>query len=181
MDGVIADFVTGVCLAHNRPSPYLDIKSRGIFDMEKLWGISIEEFWKPTRFEGFWKNLPKTEDADEIVEMVLNKFGKNVSILTAPSEDPNCLSEKKIWMQKHFPDLASKMIFCSANRKQLLAGPKRFLVDDRDKNIEEFEKAGGTGLTVPRLWNHLHRLSDSSMSWLKLQSKWGESTQEFTA
>ncbi len=42
MDGVLADFVKGVCLAHKRESPYRpdNIACLGQFDMDKLWGIT---------------------------------------------------------------------------------------------------------------------------------------------
>ena len=155
MDGVLADFVGGVCKAHDRKTPYEDPKSFGIFDMEKLWGIDAEAFWGPLEYEGFWYWLDKTPEADEIVELVCGQFGsRNIAILTSPSEYAHCIPEKKEWMKKHYPELAKQMFFGSA--KRFMGGPGKVLVDDRDFNIKEFENAVGQGITVCRPWNWLH-------------------------
>ena len=155
MDGVLADFVTGACLAHNRPSPYLDPEALGIFDMEKLWGISVNEFWRTIDAKvDFWDTLQKTPEADALVAAALSMFSiDNIAVLTAPSMDPTCVPGKRRWMQKHYPQLAKRMIFASAGAKQFLAGPSYILSDDRDKNISQFKLAGGVGILMPRLWN----------------------------
>lgn len=161
MDGVLVDFVGGVCAAHNRETPYLSPNSYGIFEMETVWGISTDEFWTPTQFDGFWSNLDKTPEADNLVELACSKFGtENVCILTSPSDDYRCIPEKQEWIAKHYPKLQRQMLFGSA--KRFLAGPDRLMIDDRDKNIENFRKAGGIGITMPRLWNCEWALSNSS-------------------
>jgi 5'(3')-deoxyribonucleotidase len=162
MDGVVADFVGGVCAAHNRPSPYDDPSSYGVFDMDKLWGMTSREFWKPCDGESFWDDLQKTPDADDIVSSVVNNFGlENIAILTAPSMSPYCVPGKRRWMKRHYPFLAKNMIFTSA--KKFLAGPDRVLIDDRNENIESFRAAGGHGILLPRLWNRLYRMWDFSL------------------
>ena len=47
MDGVIADFVGGICHAHNRPYPYDEPAALGVWDIEKLWSMSAAEFCSP--------------------------------------------------------------------------------------------------------------------------------------
>lgn len=152
MDGVLADFLAGVSKVHNRPLPYDKVESMGVWNIEDLWGISAREFWAPCEGEDFWNTLQKTDEADKIVELAYNTFGEeNVAILTAPSSSIYCVPGKQAWVKRHYPELAKKIIFGSA--KQFMAGPERVLVDDRDRNIEEFEKAGGHGIKVPRAWN----------------------------
>lgn len=155
MDGVLADFVGGICRAHGRSTPYDDPHSYGIFDMEKLWGMSIEEFWSPPKEDlgmEFWSGLAKTPEADQIVELAVRYFGtKNTCILTSPSQHPSCVPGKRVWMKQHYPKLANNILFGSA--KRFLAGPDRVLIDDRDKNVEEFKKYGGHAIRVPRAWN----------------------------
>lgn len=145
MDGVIADFLGGACKAHNRKSPYEQESSLGIWDTEKLWGITAEEFWKPIdAYDKFWDTLDKTPEADALVDMVTSLFGvKNVAVLTSPSMDPTCVPGKRRWMQRHYPQLAGRMIFASANAKQFLAGRDSLLIDDKDTNVEEFRDSGG--------------------------------------
>lgn len=157
MDGVLADFVSGIHLAHNRPNIYETDpqRSAGVFDIETLWGISTEEFWAPSCVDGFWRNLHKMPEADQIVQLVTSTFGtNNVAILTFPSDDARCVPEKKEWISHYYPDLLPNMLFGSA--KKFLAGPSRYLLDDRDKNIESFRSYGGTGILVPRPWNSDH-------------------------
>lgn len=170
MDGVIADFVTGACIAHGRPSPYTEPESLGIFDMEKLWSVTPAEFWFPINAGGFafWSGLAKTPEADGIVSLVSEAFGvENVAILTSPSMDAGCVPGKRAWIAKYFPQFSNRILFGSA--KEFLAGPDKFLVDDRDKNILDFEKHGGIGVTVPRPWNALHSASDRVVHELKVQ------------
>lgn len=152
MDGVLVDFVSGVCEAHGRPDPYKSVDSIGIFDMEELWGITPDEFWKPTLKAGFWESLKKTPEADDLVSTCFRKFGaNNCAILTSPSSDPSCVPGKCAWMREHFPILAKTMIFTSA--KQFLAHKGSILIDDRDENVDKFEAAGGKAIRFPRIWN----------------------------
>lgn len=155
MDGVIADFVGAISLAHNRPNPYLKPEAQGIWDMELLWGISAAEFYRPSDCREFWVSMPKTPEADQIVELALASFGlANTAILTAPSSFEGCIPGKRAWIERYYPTLKSQMIFGSA--KEFLAGPNRWLLDDRDKNVDAFQKAGGHGVLVPRPWNRGH-------------------------
>jgi 5'(3')-deoxyribonucleotidase len=134
--------------------------------MERLWNISVEDFWKPTNVDGFWSNLPKMAGADELVEWVCEKFTPdNVCILTSPSSDMRCIPEKREWMAKNYPHLAQNMLFGSA--KRFLAGDGRVLIDDRDKNIDSFNKAGGRGVVYPQLWNCMWTYEGAPISFVK--------------
>lgn len=158
MDGVIADFVSGACKVHGRPNPYDDPKNHGVWEIDSLWGMTAREFWAPCNNNpDFWDNLEKTEDSDRIVCSVMRKFGEdNVAILTAPSLDPQCVPGKRRWIKKYFPEFTDRIIYTGA--KKFLAGPDRVLIDDRSSNVENFRKAGGKAVLVPRLWNDAHNL-----------------------
>lgn len=156
MDGVLDDFVTAACAAHGRPIPYTDPANLGCFDIEKIWGITPEEFWTPLRGYDFWMNLQKTPEADYIITTLSNTYGEeNVALLTAPSEDGDCIRAKRDWVKAYYPSFAKRMIFTSA--KEFLAGRNRLLVDDRDRNLDDFTAAGGLIVPVPRPWNQYHR------------------------
>jgi len=157
MDGVIADFMKACCAAHNRPDPYLQESSLGIWETEKVWGITEREFWKPIDALGlgFWDGIVKTPEADRIVELLTETFGEtNIAILTAPSFDPGCVPGKMAWIKRHYPQFKKRIIFGHA--KEFLSAPYRVLVDDRDKNVENFRAAGGQAILVPRPWNKAH-------------------------
>lgn len=165
MDGVLADFVTGVSAAHGRPSPYENGEGRGIFDMEKLWDISSTAFWKPTNSSEFWLNLPKMADADALVEFVMGHFGEdNVAVLTAPSLFDGCMAAKRDWVAKHYPALTKRVIFAPAQAKSFLACPDNLLIDDRNENVDRFLERGGHAVLVPRPWNRAHAFSHLSVA-----------------
>jgi 5'(3')-deoxyribonucleotidase len=167
MDGVIADFATAACLAHGRISPYRQPENLGQFDMEKLWGISVEEFWKPINTPGFWYEIPKMPEADAIVALVEEFFGKEVVILTAPSHNPHCYLGKRDWIARNFPQFKNRIIFAAASAKKFMAGEGRFLIDDRDKNLDQFAEAGGIPVCVPRPWNSLHGITTPVVEYLR--------------
>jgi 5'(3')-deoxyribonucleotidase len=174
MDGVLVDFVGGMCAAHECTSPYAFSTSLGVFDMEKLWGITAAKFWEPANHPGFWSSLGKTPEADEIVDLACSTVGtENVAILTAPNLSQYCVPEKREWIARYYPQLRNNILYGSA--KRFLAGPGRVLLDDRDLNIENFRAAGGCGITVPRLWNKEHAEAAWVMSNLRVGLKeWEE-------
>jgi 5'(3')-deoxyribonucleotidase len=162
MDGVLTDFVGAACRAHGKSNPYDDAAAQGVWAMETLWGMSGKEFWAPCNGEGFWDRLEKTPEADDIVKLITDTFGvENVALLTAPSMSGFCIPEKRLWIRRNYPQLEGGMIFTAA--KKFLAGPDRLLIDDRDKNIEDFRLFGGKAVTVPRPWNRMHALSDKPL------------------
>lgn len=169
MDGVLADFVGGVCKAHKRTC-YDKPEHLGEFSLEKCWGVTAAEFWWPTNNWHFWANLEKTYEADAIVAMAIDAVGvKNVAILTSPSLDPSCVPAKRAWVEKYYPQLAKTMIF--SWRKGIIGGSHRVLVDDRDRNIDDWEEAGGYGVLVPRPWNVAYKESNITLS--VIQTKLG--------
>jgi hypothetical protein len=156
-DGVTDDFVGGACKVHGRQSPYFGGGNTGVFEMISAWGMTKEQFWAPidAMGEAFWLGLEKTPEADDIVGAAIDVAGKDgVAFLTAPSDDPSCVPGKRNRTAKNFPGIP--VIFANAKDKRFLAGPGRYLFDDKDSNVSDFAKAGGVGITVPRPWNALH-------------------------
>jgi 5'(3')-deoxyribonucleotidase len=168
MDGVLDDFVGGASKAHSRTSPYEDDQGHGVFDMEKLWGISTNDFWAKCQGYNFWFWMEKTKEADEIVNLATAYFGvDNIAILTSPSDpDRECVEAKRDWIKKYYPQFSKRIIFGSA--KEFLAGPERVLIDDRDRNVEDFRAAGGATVLVPRPWNKENDRSGKVLEVVKL-------------
>lgn len=156
LDGVLVDFGKGAAELHNREYPYNDPKNLGIFDLEKLWNIPLDDFFKGMEFD-FWSNLPKMHDCDEILKLVVEKFGiNNICILSTPTNNLNCMAGKLHWIQTHIPEFKRRFLFGS--KKEFTANPKHVLIDDKDKNITNFIKGGGIGILCPRPWNSNHPL-----------------------
>lgn len=162
MDGVLFNFVKGACIAHNRPNPYDNFKNRGIFDMDKIWGMTPQEFWKPLSEPGFFENLELEPNAHSLVNMLYGYFSvDNICILSSPSMGVTCVTEKRNAIYKYFKPLAKNMLFGSA--KRFLSGdPNRILIDDREENILDWRAHGGTGILYPQPWNGLCEIAPIS-------------------
>jgi|DEB0MinimDraft_3_1074331.scaffolds.fasta_scaffold34118_3 5'(3')-deoxyribonucleotidase len=148
MDGVVADFVGGICKAHNRENPY----EKGFtgYQIEEAWGITPDEFWKVTDNVEFWDGLDKFEWADELIEHCENLVGiENMAFCTAPSRNPLCIVGKSMWLDRYFPKV--KRIF--TKEKYFCANPQTILIDDTDAKIEKFYEHGGIGVNFPQPWN----------------------------
>lgn len=79
----------------------------------------------------------------------LCKFG-HVRFLTAPIKYPECFSGKAQWIKSFVPEqgrmILGELMIVASKDKQLVAGPGRVLIDDSEKNVNEWKAAGGIGI-----------------------------------
>lgn len=150
MDGILSNFVNAACQAHNRLYLYDLLINRGKFDMDKIWGMTPEEFWKPTNNYEFWRSMSIMPDAHQIVDLLAIR-GYTVLICSSPSQSPHCIRGKVDWLKTHFP----KLSYAFMKHKELLN--QYPLIDDRDSNID---KHGPNGFLYPRPWNSLHGIEN---------------------
>jgi cytidyltransferase-like protein len=130
MDGVLVDFDGGY---------------------EKLTGMTTQEadkkgpefFWKPISKAGakWWITLNWMPDGKQLWDYV-KKY--NPELLSAPSREEASKMGKRIWVKRELP--GAKLILRSADKKQEFASPTSILIDDREKNIEQWGAAGGIGI-----------------------------------
>jgi 5'(3')-deoxyribonucleotidase len=154
MDGVLVDFLSGALEALNRDfnkkitiEQYADKFAQwATYD---YYGITQEEFWDSIhRTPNFWYNLKPMPWYDELYSM-LSEIG-DVTILTTPSLDPSCASQKLLWLDNYM-NIKSDAVFLGS-RKYLMAG-NGILIDDYQKNVEKFKSAGGDAILIPSNWN----------------------------
>lgn len=167
MDGVIADFVTGCFIQHNRP----ELKPDHVFtwDFHKTMlrcddEQKIKEFWDSKGFD-FWANLPLEPWAYGIISTVQALFGDRVLIVTSVPSSPASYDGKREWIRKHFPIYKDRV--CACTPKWMLAHPNALLIDDRDENVEEFVKHGGRGILFPRSWNKSRDIVEHKVHFLR--------------
>ena len=130
MDGVIADFERGY---------------------EELTGIDLQgefkpegkEFWDPISKAGvgFWAGLKWMPDGQQLWDYIKPHKPK---LLSAPSREDSSRIGKHVWVKHKIP--GTKLILRYADKKKQLASPTSILIDDRIKNIEDWESAGGIGI-----------------------------------
>jgi 5'(3')-deoxyribonucleotidase len=161
MDGVLTDFVSATVALHGR-AEVLDAWPLGDRNVPAVLGISRTEYWRLIDEQGasFWAGLAPFPWFEELVALV-RQFAP-MTILTAPSLSPCCLDGKVQWLYNHFPKVRGKRFtdFIIGPQKHLLAQPSRVLIDDAEKNIEDFRAAGGDAILFPQPWNANHAISD---------------------
>ncbi len=88
------------------------------------------------QLKGFFEDLPIIEGSYNAISKLSEKY--DIYFLsTSPWSNIYASSEKRIWLEKHFGDLAFKKLILSHN-KGLLKGD--YLIDDRLLNgVTEFE------------------------------------------
>lgn len=165
LDGVITDFVGGVCRAFNKPNPYPSLTQDYTF--WNAWPeISIKKVDTVCTID-FWANLNWAHGGHDILRMVLDHFKpEQVYLVTRPMPNPGSYTGKAFWVQKHLPKYSKRLIITQAP-KSLLAKPDTLLIDDKDENVDEFVKAGGKAILVPRPWNELHGWADETYQVVK--------------
>ena len=161
MDGVLVDFITGV---HN--ALYLDYNFYSYPYKLGEWDVFTEiknrtdgritngKIYELTSYSSFWSTLPWTPDGKEILKIVTDAVGKqNRFICSTPMQFSESWSGKIEWLKN--AGIHRGIVLMQAP-KYLLANSDCVLIDDKDKNVEEFINAGGRAYLIPRPWNKRH-------------------------
>jgi 5'(3')-deoxyribonucleotidase len=138
-----------------------------IVDYDPAWGWDIvraanashplRHYTPPTFWDSFdrehWATMPKSDMCDWLVDRCVALVGRdNVCVLTTPTKDPDCLAGKLEWIHANLPSFLHGQ-YLIGPQKHLCAKPDSLLIDDRDKNVSDFRKAGGQAVLVARPWN----------------------------
>lgn len=167
MDGVLTAFAESAIKLITSVDPAAVLRGwpKGEYHMPTVLGISNDEFWGRIEAAGeeFWASMAPYPWAMQLYDDML-AFGKRI-ILTSPSRDPHCVAGKLRWMQGFFPagKRFGNYIFTTSERKCLLAGPGRILLDDNPQNIKQWTEAGGHAVLVPQPWNAAEAVSPDEM------------------
>lgn len=142
MDGVLADFDRGVReFCGMEPSP-----------QGKEWRPGMDDpMWEKARnVPHFYDRLQPIPGALEMLRTVHEKYGGRCEILTGipkPKRGMIGAAEDKVsWMRRLFPgDIVIYTVF-REQKPEYCTGRDCILIDDLEKNIEEWEQEGGTGI-----------------------------------
>jgi len=144
MDGVVADF-NGYAQKILKASDQEAEKAT----MSGHW--SHEDWQKLKTIPHFYKQLPKTPEADEIIDLARkfrDELGWNLYMLTAiPSGNdvPDAIHDKVEWIQQYYPDIPVHFGPYSRD-KHKHAKPGDILVDDRRDNCQQWQQAQGVAI-----------------------------------
>lgn len=151
VDGVVADLCRALARVHNFE---LETWPRGEYDLTKVFRKPLKAVWGHPEVLGaqFWYGLDRMPWADSLIETLNQYFEGDICFLSQPVRDAQSLAGKAQWLRRWYP----KVPFLLGPAKTHLANKGFWLVDDSDKNIDEWNKQGGTGILFPALWNTMH-------------------------
>ena len=165
LDGVVCDLLTGI---ENLTNIKLDRSKYGI-DFENSFGMSEKEFWE-TMSSSNWADLPKMEDADEILELV-KPYKPSILSASPKFGIQNCIAGKLRWMEMNIPEYYKDGRWFFGWEKGKIAHEKAVLIDDHEYNTDRWAAAGGLAILVPRPWNKLGRMGFNAVSFITTQLK----------
>lgn len=142
MDGVLIDFDRGYQELTNITTKHADAQG-------------VDKFWEPITKTGakFWITLNWMSDGKQLWDYI-KKY--NPILLSAPSREESSRLGKRVWVKRELPGV--KLILRSADRKQEFANSTSILIDDREKNIKQWEEAGGIGILHTSASNTIKQL-----------------------
>jgi len=157
MDGVMVDFVGSVLRLVRRPDLLADWRPRGCYDLTRVLGVPHEYLWENAYSNvNFWRNMQPYPWLEQLLD-TCRRYGP-IAIASDPSLSPEAAAGKIEWMTRHVPASTDRLLLTS--HKYLLANANSVLIDDSDKNIVEFRRAGGQGILFPQPWNSLYRIAE---------------------
>lgn len=141
MDGVLADFDRGI-----RELCHIEPKIQGQNSPQE-----DDIMWEKVRDVGhFYDKLYPIEGALEMFRELYEKYGDKCEILSGipkPRRGITTSAEDKInWAHRVLSENLKVNIVYREEKKEYVKGPGYILIDDFDKNIREWNEAGGTGI-----------------------------------
>jgi len=161
LDGVIIDLATHLfsyydvpCLEDEYPDGYMwDIGGavNHIREQDGLPAVPMETFWSTLSYN-FWRNLPQYPTARNFIEWLEMSGELEVCFCTASAGTPESVAGRYDWVKDYYPNKVNSM-FMTSNKSPLGRIPGAILIDDSDKNVDDFRAVGGDAILVPRPWN----------------------------
>lgn len=141
--------------------PILQERTKIYIDMDgTIARFHDENLYLERMFEkGFFRDLKPFENAVVAIEKLVNDSTAEIYILSATLNSCS-LDEKNQWLDKYLPNIdKDHRIFTSLNVPKSEAighqlTDKDILIDDYNKNLLEWEKAGGTSVKAKNNINH---------------------------
>lgn len=159
MDSVICDL----------PKQFKKYSGEDINGYEDKHGKAAFWHFPDTVGEAFWSEMDWMPDGQQLWNYV-SKY--NPTILSAPSKHPTSSTGKVKWLQKHITlpnyEVQTKAKHGWDGKSKIILNPDKFryvrnqydlLIDDTDKKINDWRKAGGTGI--------LHKNTNDTIKQLK--------------
>jgi 5'(3')-deoxyribonucleotidase len=153
LDGVLADFVGGVCRLWDISYAELVANWGDDYDICVPLGITTDELWRriDAAGESFWAELEPYPWAYDLFAACCELAP--TTILTSPSWHPSSLAGKLKWMNRHLSEADVFRRYLIGPTKEACAHRNAILIDDRPENCDTFKRHGGHAVLFPAPWN----------------------------
>jgi phosphoglycolate phosphatase-like HAD superfamily hydrolase len=155
MDGVLADFNRGIReLCHMEPSNQ-DVQCK----------TADDEMWEAVRSVGhFYDKLEPMPGAVEMFVRLQERYGDKCEILTGiPKPHRGIITsgeDKTAWAHRILSENLIVNIVLREEKQNYAKGGGYILIDDLEKNIKEWNDAGGTGIRFTSAEETLSRIAE---------------------
>lgn len=174
VDDVVADFMKGLHKALNISYDYSNYPyEKGNWDILgyqiKSDDGSLITFDQCNDYctTSFWQDLEWMHDGHDILRAICGRFNADkIYLLTSPMPNLESASGKMMWVYENLPIYLKRTIITQAP-KHLLARSDTLLIDDKDKNVDDFREAGGKAHLICRPWNRGHFNADKTVQILQ--------------
>ena len=143
MDGVLADFDRGVRELCGLEPLSQNARHRSQLADDAMWA-------KIREIDHFYDRLELMPGALEMFEEIYGRYGSKCEILTGiPKPKRGILTageDKTRWVRRLLSEDIKVNIVLREEKPQYCFGKGYILIDDTEKNIKEWEAAGGTGI-----------------------------------
>lgn len=124
------------------------------------------KFWKKVYGHSFWSSLNKYSWSDKLVKLA-NENASDWIFLTKSSMDSGSASGKFATIQKFWPREMQRVWIVTGSKARICRDKYDILVDDKAKNIVEWEKQGGTGFLWGEISDDWHEKAEDYLTSLK--------------
>jgi len=148
MDGVLADVYSRFIDLHEEEfGERLSI--REITGLKEVEAFPNQLKWVNT--PGFFRTIQVMPGSQEVLKKLNELF--EVVVVSMATEFPNCLTDKQLWLNEHYPFISwRQIVFCGS--KDLIKAD--IMIDDHLKNLDNFN-----GVTIIFTQPHNMNLPES--------------------
>lgn len=141
LDGVLANFDKGV----------VDILNLDYMSQEESNSSYHDELYKRMKkVDHFYYQLEPIEEMVDFFNMIYEKYGEDVEILTGIPRDfrgiKNAKEDKIKWVKKYLNDTVKINVVYRVDKVKFVTHKNDILIDDYIDNIKKWEKHGGSGI-----------------------------------
>jgi 5'(3')-deoxyribonucleotidase len=154
IDGVLSDFIVDAHIEHGRVfNPHT--WPPGEWHIERVWGVTPDQFWGRLNNEDFWYNISPTPQFHDILEL-LSPFEP---VLLSSVTHPSPVKGRVKWIERYLPEYYESGRFILTSAKHYCASWNSILIDDSDENCNLFNEYGGQSILYPQVWNSMYKFA----------------------